>query len=147
MRLALAQAQLAVGQGEVPVGAVVVLDGQVIGEGYNQNRSHHDPSAHAEILALRAAAQSVQNYRLNGANLYVTLEPCVMCAGAILHARIQRVIFAATDPRWGAAGSVANVLESPLLNHQCAISRGVEAQEASKLLTQFFKSRRHPEKH
>lgn len=142
MRLALAQARIAVEQGEVPVGAVVALDGQLIGAGYNQNRGRHDPSAHAEIMALRAAAQTRQNHRLNGATLYVTLEPCVMCAGAILHARIERVVFGATDPRWGAAGSVANVLESPLLNHQCAISRGVEADAAAELLTSFFKARR-----
>lgn len=142
MRLALAQANIAAGQGEVPVGAVVALDGQLIGAGFNQNRQLHDPSAHAEIMALRAAAATLKNHRLNGATLYVTLEPCVMCAGAILHARIERVVFAATDPRWGAAGSVANVLESPLLNHQCAISRGVEVDRAAELLTSFFKARR-----
>jgi tRNA(adenine34) deaminase len=142
MRLALAQARIASEQGEVPVGAVVERDGQVIGSGYNQNRGLHDPSAHAEIMALRQAAQHQKNHRLTGATLYVTLEPCVMCAGAILHARIERVVFGAADPRWGAAGSVANVLESPLLNHQCAISRGIEAHEAGELLTNFFKARR-----
>jgi len=142
MRLALAQARIAAGQGEVPVGAVVTLDGQLIGAGYNQNRHLHDPSAHAEIMALRAASKTIQNHRLNGATLYVSLEPCVMCAGAILHARVERVVFATADPRWGAAGSVANVLESPLLNHQCTITRGVESRQASELLTIFFQTRR-----
>ncbi len=144
MELALAQAKLAEQQGEVPVGAVVELDGEIIGSGYNQNRGSHDPSAHAEIVALRNAAQHIGNYRLTGANLYVTLEPCVMCAGAIMHARIQRVIYAAADARWGAAGSVANVLESPLLNHRCNILAGVSRQQAERLLKSFFEARRKP---
>ena len=142
MQLALAQAQLARQADEVPVGAVVVLNGEIIGSGYNQNRSTHDPSAHAEILALRAAAQSIGNYRLTGANLYVTLEPCVMCAGAILHARIDHLIYATPDERWGAAGSVANVLQSPLLNHRCDITSGILKQQAASLLTAFFTARR-----
>lgn len=142
MQLALAQAQLAWQADEVPVGAVVVLNGEIIGSSYNQNRSTHDPSAHAEILALRAAAQSIGNYRLTGANLYVTLEPCVMCAGAIMHARINHLIYASPDERWGAAGSVANVLQSPLLNHRCEITSGVLKKQAASLLTEFFSARR-----
>ncbi len=142
MLLALEQARLAGQAGEVPVGAVVELKGEIIGSGYNQNRGLCDPSAHAEIIALREAALSIGNHRLTGANLYVSLEPCVMCAGAILHARIHRLIYAATDERWGAAGSVANVLESPLLNHQCAITAGVLKQQAASLLQNFFRDRR-----
>ncbi len=142
MRLALAQAVIAQEKGEVPVGAVVVLDGEVIGSGYNQNRSLNDPSAHAEIMALRAAGQKINNYRQTGADLYVSLEPCVMCAGAILHARIQHLIFGAMDERWGAAGSVANVLDSPLLNHQCAVISGVLKNEAAQLISQFFAEKR-----
>lgn len=142
MQLALEQAEIAAQKGEVPVGAVIELNGEIIGAGYNQNRSRNDPSAHAEIIALRDAGQRIGNQRLIKANLYVTLEPCVMCAGAILHARIQRVIYAAADPRWGAAGSVANVLESPLLNHQCVITAGVANQQASRLLKDFFTARR-----
>lgn len=142
MQAALAQAKIAQSKGEVPVGAVVELDGELIGKGYNQNRMLNDPSAHAEILALREAANSIGNYRLNNANLYVSLEPCVMCAGAILHARIKRVIYAASDERWGAAGSVANVLQSPLLNHQCSVTSGLMQQEASTLIRQFFKAKR-----
>lgn len=142
MQLALEQARLAEQADEVPVGAVVELNGEIIGSGFNLNRSSNDPSAHAEIIALRAAAQSIGNYRLNGANLYVTLEPCVMCAGAILHARIKRLIYAAPDERWGAAGSVANVLQSPLLNHCCEISSGVLGPQATRLLSEFFSARR-----
>lgn len=142
MQAALKQAQLAAASDEVPVGAVVELEGEIIGRGYNQNRGLNDPSAHAEILALREAAQEISNYRLIGANLYVTLEPCVMCAGAILHARIASLCYATADERWGAAGSVANVLQSPLLNHQCEISNGVMQQESAVLLRRFFASKR-----
>jgi tRNA(adenine34) deaminase len=142
MQAALAQAKIAQSKGEVPVGAVVELDGKVIGKGYNQNRMRKDPSAHAEIIALREAAKRIGNYRLNGANLYVSLEPCVMCAGAILHARIKRVIYAAADERWGAAGSVANVLQSPLLNHQCSVTSGLMQREAAALIRQFFRDKR-----
>ena len=142
MRLAIEQAHKAYAEGEVPVGAVVELNGHVIGAGYNQNRTLHDPTAHAEIMALRDAAQHIGNHRLLKANLYVTLEPCVMCAGAILHARIKRLIFGATDERWGAAGSVANVLNSPLLNHQCEIIAGIEKCESSELMQQFFADKR-----
>lgn len=143
MQIALEQAVIAGQKGEVPVGAVVELDGELIGTGHNQNRSLNDPSAHAEIIALRDAAQHIGNYRLNNANLYVTLEPCVMCAGAILHARIGGVVYATADMRWGAAGSVANVLESPLLNHQCKITAGVCQQQAASLLKTFFEIRRN----
>lgn len=142
MQIALEQADIAGQKGEVPVGAVVELDGKVIGRGHNQNRTLNDPSAHAEIIALRDAARHIGNYRLNHACLYVTLEPCVMCAGAILHARIRRVVYATADARWGAAGSVANVLESPLLNHQCEITAGVLQQQAATLLKDFFEARR-----
>jgi len=142
MKQALEQARAAAERGEVPVGAVVELNGEIIGSGFNLNRSLNDPSAHAEIIALRAAAQSIGNYRLNGANLYVTLEPCVMCAGAILHARIKRLVYAAPDERWGAAGSVANVLQSPLLNHRCEISSGILEPQAARLLSEFFSARR-----
>jgi tRNA(adenine34) deaminase len=145
MQLALEQARMAERNDEVPVGAVVELDGEVVGAGYNQNRCLNDPSAHAEIIALREAAQTTGNYRLNGANLFVTLEPCVMCAGAILHARINRVIYATADDRWGAAGSVANVLDSPLLNHRCEIEAGVLKHEAAALLSAFFSARRVPD--
>ncbi len=142
MEAALEQAQIAASMGEVPVGAVVSLKGKIIGVGYNQSRLTKDPSAHAEIIALREAAQCIGNYRLNGAKLYVTLEPCVMCAGAILHARISHVIYATPDERWGAAGSVANVLQSPLLNHQCTITSGILQREAATLISQFFADKR-----
>ncbi len=142
MRLAFEQAQCAAAEDEVPVGAVIELQGKIIGSGHNQNRQLNDPSAHAEINALRAAAQHVDNLRLNGANLYVTLEPCVMCAGAILHARIDRVFYATADVRWGAAGSIANVLESPLLNHQCQVVAGYLQQESAALLEKFFAEKR-----
>jgi tRNA(adenine34) deaminase len=142
MQLALEQARFAGQANEVPVGAVVELNGEIIGSGFNLNRSSNDPSAHAEIIALRAAAQSIGNYRLNGASLYVTLEPCVMCAGAILHARIKRLIYATPDERWGAAGSIANVLQSPLLNHRCEITSGVLQPQAARLLSEFFSARR-----
>lgn len=142
MQAALAQAKIAQSKGEVPVGAVVEMDGEIIGKGYNQNRMLNDPSAHAEIIALREAANSIGNYRLNGANMYVSLEPCVMCAGAILHARIEHLVYAASDDRWGAAGSVANVLQSPLLNHQCRVTSGLMQTAASKLMRQFFNDKR-----
>ncbi len=142
MELALEQALIAGQAGEVPVGAVVELNGKIIGSGFNQNRSLNDPSAHAEIVALREAAQSIGNYRLIGAKLYVTLEPCVMCAGAMLHARIQELIYATSDERWGAAGSVANVLQSPLLNHQCKVTSGIMKEQAGSLLQEFFQVRR-----
>jgi len=143
MRLAMAQADQAEAIGEVPVGAVIVLEGEVIGTGYNRVIIDHDPTAHAEIVALRAAAHHAGNYRLPGATLYVTLEPCAMCAGALVHGRIRRIVFAATDPKAGAGGSVMQILDHPQLNHRCEIEGGVLAEEASEKLTRFFRARRH----
>jgi len=142
MRLALDQARLAAQEGEVPVGAVVVKDGQLIASGRNAPIAAHDPSAHAEIQALRAAAAALGNYRLDGCELFVTLEPCAMCSGAMLHARLQRVVFGATDPRTGAAGSVINVFAHSQLNHQTQVQGGVLAAEAAEQLQAFFKPRR-----
>lgn len=142
MRYALDLARRAEAQGEVPVGAVLVRDGVVIGDGFNQPIGMHDPTAHAEIVALRAAAQRIGNYRLTGSTLYVTLEPCAMCSGAVMQARVARVIFGAADPRAGAAGSVFNVLDSERLNHRISIERGVLAEEAAQLLQNFFRARR-----
>ena len=142
MQLALAQAQHAWDLGEVPVGAVVVKDGVVIAVGYNQPIGRHDPTAHAEIQALRAAADKLGNYRLPGCELYVTLEPCVMCSGAMLHARLARVVFGASDPKTGACGSVLNLFDQPALNHQTAIEGGVLADECGAFLRQFFVERR-----
>jgi tRNA(adenine34) deaminase len=142
MQQALAQAQLAFDAGEVPVGAVVVKDGVVIALGYNQPIGLHDPSAHAEIVALRAAAQVLGNYRLPGCELYVTLEPCVMCCGAMLHARLARVVFGATDPKTGAGGSVLNLFSNEQLNHQTGIAGGVLANDCGAMLKRFFAERR-----
>ena len=142
MSLALAQAQLAAKAGEVPVGAVVVKDGKVIGAGHNAPVGTHDPSAHAEILALRAAAAHLNNYRLDGCELFVTLEPCAMCSGAILHARLQRLVFAASDPKTGAAGSVLNLFSNPQLNHQTQVLGGMAQQESAALLQGFFQEKR-----
>ena len=142
MEQALEQAQLAALAGEVPVGAVLVREGQVISKAFNQPITHHDPSAHAEMLALRQAALAEQNYRLPGTTLYVTLEPCTMCAGAILHARVDRVVFGAPDPKTGAAGSVADVFSSKQINHQTSVEGGIMSDECSQLLKSFFKERR-----
>lgn len=142
MRRALTLARHAEAAGEVPVGAVVVQDGEMIGEGWNQPIRSHDPSAHAEMVALRAAAARRKNYRLPGATLYVTLEPCAMCAGAIVHARLARVVYGATDPKAGAAGSVFQLLDSPALNHRTEVGSGVLGEESSELLRAFFQSRR-----
>lgn len=142
MHLALQQAELAKAAGEVPVGAVVTLEGAIIGHGHNRTMTDQDPSAHAEIVALRCAAKTIGNHRLVAAKLYVTLEPCVMCAGAILQARISKVFFATTDERAGAAGSLVDVLNSPLMNHTCAVYRGVLKNQAKALLADFFVSRR-----
>jgi tRNA(adenine34) deaminase len=128
--------------GEVPVGAVLVLDGDVIGEGFNRNIGLHDPSAHAEILALRAAGQRLGNYRFPGSTLYVTLEPCAMCSMALIHARVARVVYAATDPKTGAAGSVFDTLISERHNHRIAVQGGVADSEAAELLRAFFRKRR-----
>ena len=129
-------------EGEVPVGAVLVLDGAVIGEGWNRNITLNDPTAHAEIQALRAAGQHVSNYRFPGSTLYVTLEPCVMCAMAMVHARVGRVVFGATDPKTGAAGSVFDTLVSPLHNHRVDVAGGLQADTAAALLRDFFRARR-----
>jgi tRNA(adenine34) deaminase len=142
MRRALELATLAAREGEVPVGAVLVKEGQLIAEGRNRPIANHDPTAHAEIQLLRAAGKALNNYRLAGTTLYVTLEPCPMCAGAIVHARVQRVVFAATDPRTGAAGSIYNILQSNELNHRCEVEGGVLAEESAILLRGFFRSRR-----
>jgi tRNA(adenine34) deaminase len=147
MRLALAEAQAAAQAGEVPVGAVVVKDGRVIATGRNAPIDGHDPTAHAEIVALRAAAQALGNYRLDGCSLYVTLEPCAMCSGAMLHARLARVVFGAADPKTGAAGSVLNLFGHARINHQTTVQGGVLAEEGAQLLRGFFKERRvnlHP---
>ncbi len=143
MQLALEQAQHAWRQGEVPVGAVVVKDGVVIATGFNQPIGRHDPTAHAEIIALRAAAEKLGNYRLPGCELYVTLEPCVMCSGAMMHARLARVVYAAPDPKTGAAGSVVNLFAHGQLNHHTEVAGGVMAEEASSMLKAFFAERRN----
>lgn len=143
MNEALALAREAGSAGEVPVGAVVVVDGQIIGRGFNQPISRHDPTAHAEVMALRDAAARADNYRLPGATLYVTLEPCLMCAGAIMHARIARVVFGAADAKTGVAGSVLNLFAENRLNHHAEIIGGVRATECGQLLSSFFAARRH----
>jgi tRNA(adenine34) deaminase len=142
MREALAQAQLAQAAGEVPVGAVVVHGDTIVGRGHNAPVSGHDPTAHAEIRALREAAQALGNYRLDGCELFVTLEPCAMCSGAMLHARLARVVFGAPDPKTGAAGSVLDLFAQAQINHQTEVQGGVLADEAAALLTGFFRSRR-----
>ena len=143
MQRALELAARAEAEGEVPVGALIVLNGEVIGEGWNRPIAGHDPTAHAEIMAMRTAAQRLQNYRLTGATLYVTLEPCPMCAGAMVHARIGRVVYGATDPIAGGAGSVFNLLQAPTLNHRVEISAGVLAEVCSERLRNFFRQRRN----
>ena len=139
---ALDQAKLAAMAGEVPVGAVLVRDGKIISRGFNQPISNSDPSAHAEMMALRAAAHIESNYRLPGTTLYVTLEPCLMCAGAMLHARVERVVFGATDPKTGAAGSVLNVFSEKQINHQTQVEGGIMSDECGQILRDFFKGRR-----
>jgi len=139
MGQALQQAQTALAAGEVPVGAVVVTaDGTIVGRGYNHPISSHDPTGHAEIMALREAAHRVGNYRLNGMTLVCTLEPCVMCAGAIVHARIARLVFGAHDPKAGAAGSIYNVVADSRLNHQPEVVSGVREAQCRQLLQEFF---------
>ena len=143
MRQALALARRAEEAGEVPVGALLVRDGTVVGEGWNRPIGEHDPTAHAEIQALRDAGRRLGNYRLPDTTLYVTLEPCPMCAGAIVHARVARVVYGATDPRAGAAGSVFDLLPSDArFNHRTACEGGVLAEEAARMLQEFFRARR-----
>jgi len=142
MQHALELAKRAADQGEVPVGAVIVKDNEIIGSGANQPISNHDPSAHAEIVALRAAGQALQNYRLIDCTLYVTLEPCSMCAGAIIHARVGKVIFGAADPRTGAAGSMFQTLIDARHNHTVRVRGGLMANECSEVLQRFFRERR-----
>jgi tRNA(adenine34) deaminase len=142
MRLALELARRAARDGEVPVGALLVLDGEVVGEGWNQPIAGHDPTAHAEIVALRAGAQRLGNYRLEGTTLYATLEPCVMCVGAVLNARVPRVVFGAWDQKAGACGSVVDLPRQPKLAHGIDVFGGVCSEESAALLRQFFETRR-----
>ena len=142
IQLALDEAIAAGQAGEVPVGAVIVFDDRVVATAQNRVLRDSDPTAHAEVLALRAAGQALGNYRLNGCTLYVTLEPCSMCAGALVHARVDRVVYATADPKAGAAGSVLNVINHPRLNHQMDLDSGLLAKESSELLKAFFRERR-----
>lgn len=142
MRLALELAAQGVAAGEVPVGALLVKDGEILGRGFNSPISRHDPTAHAEIRAMRAAAEKLGNYRLLDCTLYVTLEPCAMCAGAIQHARVARLVYGAADPKTGACGSVVDLMREPRLNHHCETTGGVLAEECGALLSEFFASRR-----
>jgi len=133
-------------QGEVPVGAVIVMNNEIIGEGWNRPINDYDPTAHAEIIALRDASKKIKNYRLVDSTMYVTLEPCVMCAGAIVHARLKRLVFATTDLRTGAAGSVFSILDSDQLNHKVDVTKGILAIESADLLKKFFKGKRETNK-
>ena len=142
MQHALSLATRAEAAGEVPVGAVIVKDDAIVGEGWNQPIGAHDPTAHAEIIAMRAAAQRIGNYRLTGHTLYVTLEPCIMCASAIVHARVSRLVFGAWDPKAGAAGSTLNVFTMPSMNHRVDVFGGVLMEESARLLNAFFDTRR-----
>jgi tRNA(adenine34) deaminase len=142
MQEALTQARLAAEAGEVPIGAVVVRNGEIVARGQNRVLRDLDPTAHAEIVALRGAAGAVGNYRLMGCTLYVTLEPCAMCAGAMIHARLDKLVFAASDPKAGAAGSVLEVVNHPRLNHQMVVESGILAEEAAEFLRSFFRERR-----
>src|SRR5262245_29002622 len=139
---ALALAAAAGGRGEVPVGAVIVKDGAIVGRGGNAPITASDPTAHAEIAALREAARTLGNYRLPGCDLYVTLEPCAMCAGAIMHARLSRLVYGASDPKTGACGSVVDLFGEPRLNHHPAVAGGVRAEQCARLLADFFAVRR-----
>ena len=143
MRAAMDLAREAGANDEVPVGAVVVLNGEIVGRGFNQPIGRHDPSAHAEIMALRDAGARLGNYRLPGCELYVTLEPCAMCAGAIMHSRIARVVYGAADLKTGVAGSVVDLFAEPRLNHHATIERGVLGDECGRMLSSFFAARRN----
>ena len=142
MDLALAEAKKAEGAGEVPVGAVIVADGVVIARGFNQPVSLNDPTAHAEIAVLREACRKVGNYRLSNATMYCTVEPCMMCAGAMIHARLARLVFGTPDPKTGSAGSIYNVLTDPRLNHRVEVASGIREDECAGLLRDFFARRR-----
>jgi tRNA(adenine34) deaminase len=142
LRLALDEARAAAAAGEVPVGAIVIANGTVVGRGQNRVLRDLDPTAHAEIVALREAARTLGNYRLSGCEIFVTLEPCAMCAGAMIHARLTRLVYAAADPKAGAVGSVLQVLNHPLLNHQMVVKSGELAEESGELLRSFFRERR-----
>ena len=142
MRSAIDLANSAYRMDEVPIGAVVVLNDQIIGQGYNRTIIDYDPSAHAEVIALRSAATCQNNHRLPGASLYVTIEPCAMCAGAIIQARIETVVFGAFDPKSGAAGSVFNILNEPALNHQSTVISGILEQECAEILKNYFRAKR-----
>ncbi len=144
MEAALAEARNAAEAGEIPIGAVVVCDGVIIARGQNRVLRDNDPTAHAEIVALRAAAAALGNYRLGGCTLYVTLEPCAMCAGAMIHARLDRLVYAAGDPKAGACGSVLSVLNHPRLNHRMQVEQGIAAEASAELLRGFFRERRQP---
>jgi tRNA(adenine34) deaminase len=142
MQLALAEARKAAEAGEVPIGAIVMTSKNIVGFGQNRTLREFDPTAHAEIVAIREAASVLGNYRLSGCTLYVTLEPCAMCAGAMIHARIDRLVYAAADPKAGACGSVLAVLNHPQLNHQMQVEQGIAADESAELLRNFFRERR-----
>jgi tRNA(adenine34) deaminase len=142
MELALAEARMAAEAGEVPVGALVIINGEIIGRAGNRNLRDHDPTAHAEILALRQAAQHLGNHRLTGCTLYATIEPCAMCAGAVIHARIARLVYGAKDPKAGAAGSILEVINHPRLNHKMEVVSGVLGERCSEILQDFFRRRR-----
>jgi tRNA(adenine34) deaminase len=142
MEAALAEARQAAEAGEVPIGAVAVYEGRILGRGQNRVLRDNDPTAHAEIVAMRQAAAALANYRLNGCSLYVTLEPCSMCAGAMIHARLDRLVYAAADPKAGAAGSVLEVLNHPKLNHRMQVEQGILGDQATELLRTFFRERR-----
>ena len=144
MRLALRQAEVAAAEGEVPVGAVVAVSGRVVAEAHNRTIADHDPSGHAEIVALRRAADGMSNHRLPGATVYVTLEPCAMCVGAMIQARVARVVFGAYDERAGAVGSAIDLSAVPALNHRIEVNGGLMASEAAGLLQTFFEARRSP---
>jgi tRNA(adenine34) deaminase len=142
MAEALAEARTAAAEGEVPIGAVVVFDGRIVGRGRNARETRRDPTAHAEVLALQEAARSLQRWRLSGATVYATLEPCPMCAGALVNARVDRLVYAVPDPKAGAAGTLFDVPRDPRLNHRIEVVSGVLAEECGALLSSFFRSRR-----